>query len=105
MTRLAASTSTPQAGRAFTFDQSPLGRTLKTPSGKTVFEYVVRKPADSDMTANSVCCFHPLMTPAGEQLTVFGAGHRHYRGVFFGWHTVEFHELIPAPAEIGRAHV
>jgi len=86
---------------AYTLVPSPHGKTLKTPDGRTVFEYMTVKPADTDMSANSVCCFSPLNSPAGERLTVFGSGHRHYRGVFFGWHTVEFRELIPAPA--GRA--
>ena len=101
-TGLDAGTARRQGARAYTFDANPLGRTLKTPDGRVVFDYVTKKAADTDMTANSVCCFHPLMTPAGEQLTVFGQGHRHYRGVFFAWHTVEFHELIPAPAEAPR---
>jgi hypothetical protein len=95
---LSTRTSARQAGRAFTFDPNALGRTLKTPDGKVVFDYVTRKAPDTDMTANSVCCFHPLMTPAGERVTVFGQGHGHYRGVFFAWHTVEYHELVPAPA-------
>jgi hypothetical protein len=92
----------PQAGRSFTLAANPMGQTLKTADGRVVFDYVTRKAADSDMSANSVCCFHPLMTPAGERLTVFGAGHRHYRGIFFAWHTVEFHELAPAAAEAPR---
>ena len=101
LTRVSAATPAPvrQTARAFTFDVNPLGRTLKTPAGRVVFDYVTKKPAETDMTANSVCCFHPLNTPGGEPLTVFGQGHGHYRGVFFAWHTVEFHELIPAPPE------
>ena len=83
---------------AYSLSASPNGRTLRTPDGRTVFEYMTQKPADTDMSANSVCCFAPLNSPSGERLTVFGQGHRHYRGVFFGWHTVEFHELIPPPA-------
>jgi hypothetical protein len=86
---------------AYSLVSGPTGRTLKTPDGRTVFEYMTQKPAETDMSANSACCFAPLNSPAGERLTVFGQGHRHYRGVFFGWHTVEFHELIPPPAPAG----
>jgi hypothetical protein len=86
-----------QAG-AYSLTTGPLGRTLKAPDGRVVFEYVTQKPAETDMSANSVCCFAPLNTPVGQRVTVFGQGHRHYRGVFFGWHTVEFREPIPAPA-------
>lgn len=86
---------------AYSVVTGPLGKTLKTPDGRTVFEYMTSKPADTDMSANSACCFAPLNSPAGERLTVFGAGHRHYRGVFFGWHTVEFREPIPAPTPRG----
>jgi hypothetical protein len=71
----------PQSGRAFAFDTNPLGRTLKAPDGRAVFDYVTKKAPDTDMTASSVCCFHPLMTPAGERVTVFGQGHGHSRRV------------------------
>ena len=83
---------------AYTLTNVANGRSLRTPDGRTVFEYLTQKPAETDMSANSACCFAPLNSPAGERLTVFGQGHRHYRGVFFGWHTVEYHELIPPPA-------
>ena len=83
---------------AYSLVSGPNGRTLRTPDGRTVFEYMTQKPAETDMSANSVCCFAPLNSPGGERLTVFGQGHRHYRGVFFGWHTVEFREVIPPPA-------
>ena len=86
---------------AYSLASTPNGRTLRTPDGRTVFEYMTQKPAETDMSANSVCCFAPLNSPAGERLTVFGQGHRHYRGVFFGWHTVEFREVIPPPAAPG----
>ena len=105
LSRVSAATPAPlrQAAHAYTFDANPTGRTLKTPAGRIVFDYVTKKPAETDMTANSVCCFHPLNTPGGERLTVFGQGHGHYRGVFFAWHTVEFHELVPAPPEGRRS--
>ena len=100
---LLATRETRVAGQAggYTLVSGPLGKTLKTPDGRTVFEYMTVKPAETDMSANSVCCFAPLNSPLGERLTVFGAGHRHYRGVFFGWHTVEFREPIPQPAARG----
>jgi hypothetical protein len=87
----------PQSGRAFAFDTNPLGRTLKAPDGRAVFDYVTKKAPDTDMTASSVCCFHPLMTPAGERVTVFGQGHGHYRGVFFAWRHVRIVRAFTCP--------
>lgn len=61
----------PQAARAYAFDASPLGRTLKTPDGRVVFEYVVRKPADTDMSANSVClAYGDFKIPHDQPLTL-----------------------------------
>jgi hypothetical protein len=52
-----------QAG-SYTLTAGPLGKTLRTPDGRTVFVYMTVKPPSTDMSANSVCCFAPLNTPA-----------------------------------------
>ena len=69
------------------------GVILKAPNGKTVFRYMTKKPRKTNLAANSVCCFHPLNTPAGERLTDLAPGdHHHHRGVFLAWHTMTFRD-------------
>lgn len=69
------------------------GVILKDPGGKTVFRYMTKKPTKTNLAASSVCCFHPLNTPAGERLTDLAPGdHHHHRGVFLAWHTMDFRE-------------
>ena len=69
------------------------GMILKAPGGKTVFRYMTKKPKKTNLAANSVCCFHPLYTPAAERITDLAPGdHHHHRGVFLAWHTIEFRE-------------
>jgi len=63
------------------------GMVLKTPDGKTMFSYMTRKPAETNLTANSVCCLYPVFTPSGVRAVDFAPGdHRHHRGVFLAWH-------------------
>jgi hypothetical protein len=51
------------------------------------------KPKKTNLAASSVCCFHPVNTPAGVRITDLAPGdHHHHRGIFFAWHTMEFHE-------------
>ena len=58
-------------------------------SGEVV-RYVLQKPADSPLAAESACYFHPLRSPSGVVLTDVGPDdHRHHRGVFLAW--VEMH--------------
>ena len=45
------------------------GQSLRGPDGRVAFTYLTRKPAGSNLKANSACCFHPLNTPSGERLT------------------------------------
>jgi hypothetical protein len=69
------------------------GVILKAPCGKAVFRYMTSKPKKTNLAANSVCCFHPLNTPAGERLTDLAPGdHHHHRGVFLAWHSMDFRE-------------
>jgi hypothetical protein len=77
------------AAPAYTLQQDEHGSVLKTPDGRTVFRYMTRRPADTKLTANSVCCLFPVKTPAGEDVVEFApADHPHHRGVFFAWHAV-----------------
>ena len=67
------------------------GQTLRGPDGRVAFTYLTRKPAGSNLKANSACCFHPLNTPSGERITDLAPGdHVHHRGVFLAWHSMEF---------------
>src|SRR6185503_4799170 len=67
------------------------GQTLRGPDGRVGFTYLTRKPAGSNLKANSACCFHPLNTPSGERITDLAPGdHVHHRGVFLAWHAMEF---------------
>lgn len=66
------------------------GMVLKTPDGRTVFSYMTKKPAETNLTANSVCCLYPVNTPSGERAVDFAPGdHRHHRGVFLAWHSTK----------------
>jgi Family of unknown function (DUF6807) len=77
--------------RAYTLENDPLGKVLKTAAGRTAFVYMTKRPDDPNFWANSTCCFHPLFTPAGERLTDFAPGdHHHHRGVFLAWHSMTF---------------
>src|SRR5205823_5502223 len=81
-----ASMQTPRKGPTepdlrYTLVDDPLGKALKTPNGRTAWVYMTKRPNNPNFWANSTCCFHPLMTPAGERLTDFAPGdHHHHRG-------------------------
>ncbi|MDP2998822.1 MAG: PmoA family protein, partial [Bryobacterales bacterium] len=58
-----------------------------------VFQYLTRKPENTRLLAASACYFHPLNTPSGERVTDVAPGdHRHHRGVFLAWHSMEFRQ-------------
>jgi len=74
---------------AFAFAPGDHGVALKAPDGRPVFRYMIKKPADSKLTANSVCCFHPIYTPGGQVATAFApSDHRHHRGAFLAWYAM-----------------
>ena len=74
----------------FTLTPDDLGMVLKTPDGRTVFRYMTKRPAQTELTANSVCCLFPVNTPSGERAVDFApSDHRHHRGVFLAWHSLE----------------
>jgi hypothetical protein len=75
---------------AFTLTPDEYGMVLKTPDGRTMFRYMTKKPAETKLTANSVCCLYPLKTPSGEEVVDFApSDHPHHRGVFLAWHAME----------------
>ena len=75
--------------QAFTLVQDPHGRILKDPDGRTMFRYMTKKPAETKLSANSVCCLYPLNTPSGERVVDFApSDHPHHRGVFLAWHSI-----------------
>jgi hypothetical protein len=85
---LAAARSSAADEAVYTLTDDQHGKVLKTPAGKTMFRYMTSKPADSNMTANSVCCLYPVYSPSGVRVVDFAPGdHRHHRGVFLAWHT------------------
>ena len=68
----------------------PLGKVLTAADGRTVFRYMTKKPEQSNLTANSVCCLYPLYTPSGVRVIDFAPDdHKHHRGVFLAWHAME----------------
>ncbi len=75
---------------AYTLTPDEHGMTLKAPDGRLVFRYMTKKPADTKLTANSVCCLYPVHTPEGVSVVEFApSDHPHHRGVFLAWHAME----------------
>ena len=75
---------------SFTLVPDEHGMVLKTPDGRTVLRYMTKKPAESKLTANSVCCLFPVRTPSGEDVVEFApSDHPHHRGVFLTWHAMQ----------------
>ena len=76
-------------GRIFTLAPDSHGMVLKAPDGRTVFRYMTKKPVETKLAANSVCCLYPLNTPSGERVVDFApSDHPHHRGVFLAWHSI-----------------
>jgi hypothetical protein len=75
----------------YRLDKTANGKELKTPDGRTVFQYMTRKPPGTNLSANSTCCLFPVNTPQGIRAVDFAPGdHRHHRGIFLAWHAMEF---------------
>ncbi len=74
----------------YTMTPDEHGQVVKAPCGRTVFSYMTKKPAETNLTANSVCCLYPVFTPGGERAVDFAPGdHRHHRGIFLAWHATK----------------
>lgn len=85
-----ASTRTADTGGAYVLEPDEWGQMLKSPDGQDVFRYMTKKPVDSNLTANSVCCLYPVFSLGGEEVVDFAPGdHQHHRGVFLAWHSIE----------------
>ena len=56
---------------AYTLSPAEHGMELKTPDGRTVFQYMTRKPEVTNLTANSVCCLYPVLSPSGVRAVDF----------------------------------
>jgi len=85
-----AQSAAAQQQATYSLAPDPYGVVLKAPDGRTVFRYMTKKPAQTNLTANSVCCLYPVNTPSGERVVDFAPGdHRHHRGVFLAWHATE----------------
>lgn len=75
--------------QVYTVTPDDYGLVVKAPNGCVLFRYMTRKPADSKLTANSVCCLYPVKTPSGEDVVEFApSDHPHHRGVFLAWHAM-----------------
>jgi len=83
------SSSAADAPGKYTLVPDEHGMVLKTPDGRVVFRYMTKKPEESKLTANSVCCLYPVKTPSGEDAVEFApSDHPHHRGVFMTWHAM-----------------
>jgi hypothetical protein len=70
---------------AFQIDREPNAVIIKA-SGQEILRYNTSQPADSRLTVESACYFHPFTTPAGIPMTqVAPMDHLHHRGIFLGW--------------------
>ncbi|MGE0405315.1 MAG: DUF6807 family protein [Candidatus Korobacteraceae bacterium] len=64
---------------------------LKTPDGRVALRYVTTKGETPNLAAPSAAYFHPLNSPSGVTVTAVAPGdHRHHRGMFLAWHSMEF---------------
>jgi hypothetical protein len=63
-----------QAPKTGIYAMSPVnyGMQLKTPDGRVVFDYMTKKPpmAEVPLTSPSVACFHPVLTPSGDPISM-----------------------------------
>jgi len=73
----------------FTVTREP-GAFLVKDDTMPVLRYCLQRPADSKLSVDSGCYFHPLTTPSGITITeVAPSDHPHHRGIFLAW--VEMH--------------
>ena len=85
----AALASAGEESSSFAAVADQYGLVLQTPDGRTVFRYMTRRPTDTKLTANSVCCLYPLNTPTGVRVVDFApSDHPHHRGVYLAWHAM-----------------
>jgi hypothetical protein len=74
----------------FNVQRSQTHVNIRTPDGKEVLQYQLKRPAESKLPVDSACYFHPVRTPKGVVVTeVAPSDHLHHRGIFLAW--VEMH--------------
>jgi hypothetical protein len=74
----------------FQVQRTPQAVILKNPSGQTIAQYQLQRPADTKLSVDGACYFHPVTTPKGIVVTEVGpSDHPHHRGIFLAW--VEMH--------------
>src|SRR5688500_8889791 len=74
----------------FQVQRSPQAVVIKSPAGQSIAQYQLQRPADTKLSVESACYFHPVTTPKGVVVTEVGpSDHPHHRGIFLAW--VEMH--------------
>jgi hypothetical protein len=74
----------------FNVQRSQTHVNVRTPDGKEILQYQLQRPADSKLSVDGACYFHPVSTPKGVVVTeVAPSDHPHHRGIFLAW--VEMH--------------
>jgi len=73
----------------YSLTRTTTGYDLATPDGRAALSYLTDVPADCGLTANSACCFYPLLTPSGQEVVDMAPDdHPHHRGLFLTWHSI-----------------
>ncbi|MCI0746771.1 MAG: PmoA family protein [Verrucomicrobia subdivision 3 bacterium] len=79
-----------RAGDKFEIHRTSANVVVKNPDGMDVVGYQLARPAESKLSVDSACYFHPVATPKGVVISdVAPPDHLHHRGVFLAW--VEMH--------------
>jgi hypothetical protein len=74
----------------FSLERAANAVILRHREGVEVARYQLTKPADTTLSVESGCYFHPFATPKGIVVTEVGPpDHPHHRGIFLAW--VEMH--------------
>ena len=74
----------------FIVQREPGAVVVTTLNKKVVLRYQLDRLADSNLSVESGCYFHPIATPGGTVMTEVGPpDHPHHRGAFLAW--VEMH--------------
>jgi hypothetical protein len=83
------------AAENFEVQRTPAAVIVRNASGGEILQYRLQRPADSKLSVESACYFHPVKTPEGVVVTEVGpADHPHHRGIFLAW--VEMHGKVDA---------
>jgi hypothetical protein len=73
----------------YSLTKTTVGYDLATPDGRAALSYLTEVPEGCGLTANSACCFYPLLTPSGQEVVDMAPDdHPHHRGLFLTWHSI-----------------